>query len=126
MDNALKFLEHLDPNLPYFISDHIWFPQRRVAGGCCSLCATQGMSGSHCMAGHACCCPLQLIWVPCLNDGLSASHLLPATIKEPACPLASLSACLLRGCLQCAGAVPSALWLPAKAACQHIMVACSS
>lgn len=27
LDNVLRMLEHLDPNLPYFITDHLWYPQ---------------------------------------------------------------------------------------------------
>lgn len=84
------------------------------------------MQGSHCMADRACCCPLQLIRMPGRSDGPSESHLLLATVKQPAGPWASLPACLCHGCLQCAGDVSSALWVPAKTACQHIMVACGS
>ena len=71
--------------------------------GAVLLCAAQSMQGSHCMADHACCCPLQLLRVPRLSDGLSASHLLLATTKEPDRPLASLPACLHRGRRKCAG-----------------------
>ena len=26
IDNVLKMLEHLDPSVPYFITDHLWYP----------------------------------------------------------------------------------------------------
>lgn len=32
IDNVLKLLENLDPSVPYFITDHLWYPQ---PGECC-------------------------------------------------------------------------------------------
>ena len=33
IDNVLKLVENLDPTVPYFITDHLWYPQ---PGECCT------------------------------------------------------------------------------------------
>ena len=34
VENALKLLGHLDPDLPYFLTDNIHYPQKHIDGRC--------------------------------------------------------------------------------------------
>ena len=30
IDNVLQLLQHLDPSIPYYMTDHLWYPSRGV------------------------------------------------------------------------------------------------
>ena len=64
IDNALDMLEGLDHNMPYFLTDHLWFPDQY--GENCPATHTSSMHWApvwwhctcrlHCLAGFGTCC----------------------------------------------------------------------
>ena len=56
VENALKLLGHLDPDLPYFLTDNIHYPQKHIDGGCvffgtvraqCLICLQSSAHSAH-------------------------------------------------------------------------------